>query len=164
MRFALPRVLTRPAMTLRNRHPVRQGSGARSSAGEHSLHTGGVTGSIPVAPTIFYPNKPTTYGASPTTKNSVLAPRYGTFAALAVPGAFGFCFRAPRPAGRRQLFFDAIAGRLFGRGLSRSPEAAVGLSWARLRGSARRVAGEGLHQRASAPAFSLKPSVFRLMN
>ena len=25
---------------------------ARSSAGEHSLHTGGVTGSIPVAPTI----------------------------------------------------------------------------------------------------------------
>ena len=28
--------------------PVR----ARSSAGEHSLHTGGVTGSIPVAPTI----------------------------------------------------------------------------------------------------------------
>src|ERR1700730_14790464 len=26
--------------------------GARSSAGEHSLHTGGVTGSIPVAPTI----------------------------------------------------------------------------------------------------------------
>ena len=27
-------------------------SGARSSAGEHSLHTGGVTGSIPVAPTI----------------------------------------------------------------------------------------------------------------
>src|SRR5208337_4076716 len=28
------------------------GLGARSSAGEHSLHTGGVTGSIPVAPTI----------------------------------------------------------------------------------------------------------------
>src|SRR5579871_397684 len=27
-------------------------SWARSSAGEHSLHTGGVTGSIPVAPTI----------------------------------------------------------------------------------------------------------------
>ena len=28
------------------------GQRARSSAGEHSLHTGGVTGSIPVAPTI----------------------------------------------------------------------------------------------------------------
>src|SRR5215813_4821722 len=28
---------------------------ARSSAGEHSLHTGGVTGSIPVAPTIVSP-------------------------------------------------------------------------------------------------------------
>src|SRR6185437_16395082 len=28
---------------------------ARSSAGEHSLHTGGVTGSIPVAPTIGCP-------------------------------------------------------------------------------------------------------------
>ena len=27
--------------------------GARSSAGEHSLHTGGVTGSIPVVPTIL---------------------------------------------------------------------------------------------------------------
>src|SRR5688500_12106043 len=28
-------------------------SRARSSAAEHTLHTGGVTGSIPVAPTIF---------------------------------------------------------------------------------------------------------------
>ena len=27
---------------------------ARSSAGEHCLHTAGVTGSIPVAPTIFF--------------------------------------------------------------------------------------------------------------
>ena len=31
---------------------------ARSSAGEHSLHTGGVTGSIPVAPTIKPPESP----------------------------------------------------------------------------------------------------------
>ena len=31
---------------------ARSPKGARSSAGEHSLHTGGVTGSIPVAPTI----------------------------------------------------------------------------------------------------------------
>ena len=31
--------------------------GARSSAGEHTLHTGGVTGSIPVAPTIFFLKK-----------------------------------------------------------------------------------------------------------
>jgi putative endonuclease len=30
--------------------------GARSSAGEHSLHTGGVTGSIPVAPTTLRPS------------------------------------------------------------------------------------------------------------
>src|ERR1051325_2719760 len=29
-------------------------SRARSSAGEHTLHTGGVTGSIPVAPTIEF--------------------------------------------------------------------------------------------------------------
>ena len=28
--------------------------GARSSAVEHTLHTGGVTGSIPVAPTMFF--------------------------------------------------------------------------------------------------------------
>jgi hypothetical protein len=29
-------------------------SGARSSAVEHTLHTGGVTGSIPVAPTMIW--------------------------------------------------------------------------------------------------------------
>jgi hypothetical protein len=32
--------------------PLHTGGRARSSAGEHSLHTGGVTGSIPVAPTM----------------------------------------------------------------------------------------------------------------
>jgi hypothetical protein len=44
-------LLRLPLDTPRPRH-LCPGSRARSSAGEHSLHTGGVTGSIPVAPTI----------------------------------------------------------------------------------------------------------------
>src|SRR5439155_25332369 len=35
---------------------------ARSSAGEHTLHTGGVTGSIPVAPTTESPTYPRVLG------------------------------------------------------------------------------------------------------
>ena len=34
-----------------------QSEWARSSAGEHTLHTGGVTGSIPVAPTMISEEK-----------------------------------------------------------------------------------------------------------
>src|ERR1700721_713893 len=38
-------------------HPAKiRGSRARSSAGEHTLHTGGVVGSIPTAPTTGPPN------------------------------------------------------------------------------------------------------------
>lgn len=47
---ARPRGLTPTGRLLEAARP-----GARSSAGEHSLHTGGVTGSIPVAPTILSP-------------------------------------------------------------------------------------------------------------
>src|SRR6185312_12508536 len=39
------------------RLPTRTWEWARSSAGEHRLHTAGVTGSIPVAPTIRRPGK-----------------------------------------------------------------------------------------------------------
>ena len=38
----------------RHKHTVMRPDRARSSAGEHCLHTAGVTGSIPVAPTIFF--------------------------------------------------------------------------------------------------------------
>ena len=43
----------RHRLTRRHGCPYRAGIGARSSAGEHCLHTAGVTGSIPVAPTIY---------------------------------------------------------------------------------------------------------------
>src|SRR5271155_22760 len=41
---------------------MRRPGRARSSAGEHTLHTGGVTGSIPVAPTILINYLPETRG------------------------------------------------------------------------------------------------------
>ena len=44
-----------PCLTAHDRLNAGPPERARSSAGEHSLHTGGVTGSIPVAPTIKAP-------------------------------------------------------------------------------------------------------------
>ena len=48
----LPPALDGTPLALSYRKAVRVTRRAASSAGEHSLHTGGVTGSIPVPPTI----------------------------------------------------------------------------------------------------------------
>jgi hypothetical protein len=59
----------------RARAPVPTGFRARSSAGEHSLHTGGVTGSIPVAPTTIRPSSHPWHTESSSNSGRVGTPR-----------------------------------------------------------------------------------------